>query len=114
MQQRHHGAFAVKPGRWLADDEDFAAIELRLSGEHPPLSVSITRLDTGDSPMCTLSLTCTQERRTLELIAAFRIYYDSEDEPDLAMYLTTVIRTSGFRRKVLGPFVAEMRAGGMY
>jgi hypothetical protein len=104
----------VTPGRWLSDSSNYAAMQLALTDSDARLIVSMTALDTGSSPVCTLAMACERGKRTLELIAGFRIYFDESDRPDLAMYLTHVIRTEQFRRRVLTPFIAELQSCGMY
>jgi hypothetical protein len=104
----------VIPGRWLADSGNYAAMQVTLSDSDARLIVSLTALDTGSSPVCTLAMACERGTRTLELIAGFRIHFDESDRPDLAMYLCHVISTEQFRRRVLKPFVAELQSCGMY
>ena len=107
-------ATTVIPGRWMADMPSYAAIQMTLSNSDARLLVSITALDTGASPVCTLAMACERGKRTLELIAGFRIYFDESDRPDLAMYLQHAVGTAAFRRLVLTPFLAELQSCGMY
>lgn len=104
----------VIPGRWLADDGNYAALQMALSNSDARLVVSLTALDTGASPVCTLAVACERGKRTLELIAGFRVHFATDEAPDLAMYLSHAIRTDEFRRRVLTPFLAELQSCGMY
>jgi hypothetical protein len=104
----------AKPGRWVADERTYAAMYISMPETDARVKVSVTMLDSGPSPVCTLAVECERPERVLELMAALRVTHDGPGEPDLAMYLTDVIKTIAFRRKVLAPFVARMQECGMF
>lgn len=104
----------ASPGRWLSDERMHAAMAITLADSDAPVTVSVTALDMGAHPFCTLVINCVRPHRALRWTTALKVEYHGEGEPDLALYLTELIGTDHFQEFALGPYIARMQKGGMY